>query len=111
MVPWRPLQLDLDDALVAALAQLRQHVEMIGYAAYHTADADFVQTREDRTVSHFYDVELRARRDRLQALVTNQPMVTPPFGPLQTVFVLPPSTPPARLSNCLRRRKFVLILY
>lgn len=69
--------------------QLRQQLELVGCAACHTADAEFVQTRSDRSVSPFYEKELRARAVHLAALARgNAP--APPFGPLQQNPVLPP---------------------
>ncbi|MDP2344116.1 MAG: hypothetical protein Q8O67_24375 [Deltaproteobacteria bacterium] len=89
-VPWQPLELELPVDVVAAHPRLRSHVEIVGCAACHTADADFVHTREDRTVSHFYAEELKARRDWLQDLVENKGPARPPFGPLQAGFLVHP---------------------
>lgn len=73
----------------ASYPQLRQQLEIVGCAACHTADAEFVQTRNDRSVSPFYAKELRARAVHLAALARgNAP--APPFGPLQLDPVLPP---------------------
>jgi hypothetical protein len=87
-VPRTPLSLTGSTAL-ANFPQLRQEMEIVGCAACHTADAEFVQTRSDRSVSPFYEKELRARAVHLDALARgNAP--APPFGPLQQNPVLPP---------------------
>ncbi len=85
-VPREPLRLDA--ALDAAFPSLRQQVELVGCAACHTADADFVQTRTDRTVSPFYEKELEARAAHLRRLALGEAPVAP-FGPLQADPVLP----------------------
>lgn len=86
-VPREPLR--LDPALDAARPTLRQQLELVGCAACHTADAEFVQTRTDRTVSPFYEKELRARATHLERLARGEAPVAP-FGPLQASPVLPP---------------------
>lgn len=68
---------------------LRRQLELVGCAACHTADAEFVQTRNDRSVSPFYEKELRARAEHLAALARGD-APAPPFGPLQAAPVLPP---------------------
>lgn len=70
-------------------AALRQQLEIVGCAACHTADADFVQTRTDRTVSPFYEKELLARARHLEGLARGEAPVAP-FGPLQPSPRLPP---------------------
>ena len=85
-----PLSLAGLDAQVAAqFPQLRQQVELTGCAVCHTADADFVQTRPDRTVSKFYEKELLARERHLEKLARGE-RPRPPFGPLQASPILPP---------------------
>ncbi|MFO0597143.1 MAG: hypothetical protein U0228_17650 [Myxococcaceae bacterium] len=69
--------------------QLRQELEIVGCAACHTADAEFVQTRADRTASPFYEKELLARAAHLAELARGIANPTP-FGPLQANPVLPP---------------------
>lgn len=86
-VPREPLRLDA--ALDAVRPTLRQQLELVGCAACHTADAEFVQTRTDRTVSPFYEKELRARATHLERLARGEASVAP-FGPLQASPVLPP---------------------
>jgi mono/diheme cytochrome c family protein len=86
-VPREPLR--LDPALDTARPTLRQQLELVGCAACHTADAEFVQTRTDRTVSPFYEKELRARATHLERLARGEAPVAP-FGPLQASPVLPP---------------------
>ena len=63
----------------------------MGCAGCHTADAEFVQTTEDRTFSDFYDSELEARALHLESMVVD-PFDAPavPFGPLQADPVLHP---------------------
>lgn len=68
---------------------LRQQLEVVGCAACHTTDADFVQTRADRTISPFYAKELEARARHLEALARGE-APTAPFGPLQAMPLLPP---------------------
>ena len=83
-IPRTPLSLSN-----AAFPALRQELEIIGCAACHTADAQFVQTRSERSVSPFYEKELRARAVHLASMARgNAP--APPFGPLQLNPVLPP---------------------
>lgn len=82
-VPWAPLDLSgVDEAVLASYPSLRQQIEIIGCPACHTADADFVQTREDRTFSKFYELELEARAAWLQSLAHGVPLPVA-FGPLQ----------------------------
>jgi hypothetical protein len=89
-VPWTPLDLSaVSSTTLAAHPRLRQHLEIVGCAACHTADAEFVQTREDRSFSPFYTKELLARRALLDDLVDGV-VVAPPFGPLQPDPRLPP---------------------
>jgi hypothetical protein len=87
--PRPPLSLDgLDPGVAAAYPTLRQQIEIAGCPTCHTTDADFVQTRPDRTVSPFYMRELEARRAHLDALARSEAM-QPPFGPLQADPKLP----------------------
>ena len=86
--PWVPLDLT-GAAATAAHPSLRQHLEIVGCAACHTADADFVQTRDDRTFSPFYKKELLARGALLGEILAHRRRVIP-FGPLQDAPVLPP---------------------
>lgn len=89
-VPWTPLDLTgVSDELLAAYPDLRRNIEIVGCPACHTADVEFVQTREDRTFSPFYTEELHARRDHLGALHRGV-VEAAPFGPLQRDPVLPP---------------------
>ena len=89
-IPWVPLNLDgVDEAVLGAHPTLRQNLEIVGCAACHTADAEFVQTREDRSFSPFYTKELEARGVLLQDLLRFVPR-TISFGPLQSEPVLPP---------------------
>jgi hypothetical protein len=89
-VPRTPISLAGLNATVAAqYPELRQKLELVGCAACHTADADFVQTRPDRTVSKFYEKELLARERHLEKLAGGL-RPTAPFGPLQENPVLPP---------------------
>ena len=86
----KPLSLaGLDGPVAAQFPQLRQEVELVGCAVCHTADADFVQTRPDRSVSKFYEKELIARERHLEKLLRGE-RPKPPFGPLQANPVLPP---------------------
>lgn len=83
--------LDLTGVPAGVLAQfpdLRKNVELVGCPVCHTADADFVQTKPDRTFSPFYEKELDARKVFLDALSSGADPVTP-FGPLQPDPVLP----------------------
>ena len=88
-VPWIPLDLaGLDSDVLSSYPDLRSNIEIVGCPACHAADADFVQTRVDRTFSPFYDKELDARasylRDAHQGYVLEVP-----FGPLQKDPILP----------------------
>lgn len=74
---------------LAVREPLRQQLEIVGCAACHTTDAEFVQTRTDRTVSPFYEKELKARAAHLEALARGA-APRAPFGPLQANPVLPP---------------------
>lgn len=67
---------------------LRQNLEIVGCAGCHTADADFIQTRTDGTLSPFYEKELHAREKLLERLARGEKVVAP-FGPLQENAVLP----------------------
>ena len=75
--------------MLAQFPQLRQHFELMGCVACHTADADFVQTKPDRTVSNFYRKELTARERHLESIARGEKPYAP-FGPLQLNPVLPP---------------------
>jgi hypothetical protein len=84
-----PLSLaGLDAAVAAQFPQLRKQIELVGCAVCHTADADFVQTRVDRTVSKFYEKELLAREKFLERQARGE-RPKAPFGPLQQLPVLP----------------------
>jgi hypothetical protein len=87
VVPWIPL--DLSGLETSAFPALRQNLEIVGCPACHASDADFVQTRPDRTFSPFYTKELDARAEHLLALTAGA-AARPPFGPLQADPVLPP---------------------
>jgi hypothetical protein len=89
-VPWVPLDLSgLDPSVAAAYPTLRQQIELTGCPGCHATDADFVQTRPDRTFSPFYTRELDARLVRLRAQAEGR--ATPaPHGPLQPDPRLPP---------------------
>ncbi len=84
----QPLSLQGASA-ASTFPDLRKQLELVGCAACHTADAEFVQTRNDRSVSPFYEKELRARAEHLAALARGD-APAPPFGPLQVNPVLPP---------------------
>lgn len=90
--PWVPLDIGgvggVAGAEDGALA-LRRSIEIVGCTACHTADASFVQTRDDRTFSPFYTKELAARARFLDDVMHRRPR-TIPFGPLQDDPVLPP---------------------
>lgn len=89
-VPWVPLELDgVDPTIRDEFPDLRQNIELIGCPACHSTDADFIQTRPDRTFSPFYDKELDARAAYLDAAQQGEAS-PPPFGPLQSSPVLPP---------------------
>lgn len=89
-VPRQPLSLTgLDAQVLAQHPTMRQQLELIGCAACHTTDADFVQTRADRTISPFYAKELDARARHLERLSAGE-APRAPFGPLQPMPVLPP---------------------
>ncbi len=88
--PRTPLSLEgLSPELLSRFPTLRQQIELVGCPACHTADAEFVQTRPDRTVSPFYEKELAARERHLERLARGE-AVQAPFGPLQDAPVLPP---------------------
>lgn len=88
-VPRTPLNLEgLSPELFSRFPTLRQQIELVGCPACHTADAEFVQTRPDRTVSPFYEKELLARERHLERLARGE-AVQAPFGPLQEAPVLP----------------------
>ncbi|MDX2011425.1 MAG: hypothetical protein SFW67_14585 [Myxococcaceae bacterium] len=80
--------LSLDGLEVSQAPGVRAQLELVGCAACHTADADFVQTRADRGISPFYRKELDARARHLEALARGQGTEAP-FGPLQPAPVLP----------------------
>lgn len=73
---------------LARLPNLGAHLELVGCAVCHTADADFVQTKLDRSVSPFYEKELKARATHLEALARGEAPAAP-FGPLQAEPKLP----------------------
>lgn len=89
-VPRQPLSLSgLDAQVLTRHPTLRQQLELVGCAACHTTDADFVQTRADRSISPFYAKELEARARHLERLARGEAPPAP-FGPLQAMPVLPP---------------------
>ena len=75
--------------VASTIPTLRQELEIVGCAACHTTDAEFVQTRSDRRVSPFYEKELQARAVHLAGMARGT-APPPPFGPLQPDPVLPP---------------------
>lgn len=90
-VPRTPVDLTgLPAQTLERYPSLRQHAELVGCPACHTAAAEFVQTRIDRTFSPFYAKELIAREQRLTELASGAGEVSAPFGPLQMDPVLPP---------------------
>ena len=87
---WVPVDLSgVSSSTAAAFPDLRKHLEIVGCAACHTADAEFVQTREDRTFSPFYTKELTARAQLVDDILHRVPRAIP-FGPLQDAPLLPP---------------------
>ncbi len=89
-VPWVPLDLSGADAdAISSYPELRQNIEIIGCPACHATDADFIQTRTDRTFSPFYDKELDARARHLEDAHRGAGSDVP-FGPLQGAPLLPP---------------------
>lgn len=83
--------LDLTGVSAGALAahpDLRKNIEIMGCPVCHTADADFVQTKPDRTFSPFYEAELDARKVFLDSLAGGADPVAA-FAPLQPDPVLP----------------------
>lgn len=78
----------VDAGVLSQFPRLLQHLELMGCAVCHTADADFVQTRADRSISPFYAKELEARARNLEQLVRGEARPAP-FGPLQPMPVLP----------------------
>lgn len=78
----------LDGPTASQFPKLRENLELVGCAACHTTDADFIQTRTDRTVSVFYEKELLARERFLEALARGEKKLAP-FGPLQPMPKLP----------------------
>jgi hypothetical protein len=88
-IPRVPLSLaGVSSEIRAQYPNLRQNLEIVGCAACHTADAEFVHTTAERTFSEYYKKELDARELFLDGMVrgTHTP---PPFGPLQSNPVLP----------------------
>ena len=89
-VPRQVLSLTgLDPQVANQNPQLRQQLELVGCAACHMTDADFVQTRADRSISPFYAKELEARARHLERLAKGE-APRAPFGPLQAMPLLPP---------------------
>ncbi len=86
-VPRVPLDLT-GSAAVATYPEIRKQLEIVGCPVCHTTDANFLQTRSDRTPSPFYEKELDARLAHLTSLVAGAPGAVP-FGPLQPAPVLP----------------------
>lgn len=72
-------RLSLDDP------ELAFRIEIVGCPTCHTHDANFVHTAPDRSFSPFYDRELDARAERLDAMGRGMQLPTPPFGPLQSL--------------------------
>jgi hypothetical protein len=72
------------DGVLARHPELPHALGMIGCPRCHTDDADFVHTAIDRMPSAFYDRELDARTQRLDALARGEWPPTPAFGPLQS---------------------------
>lgn len=85
-VPQERLRLDGLD--VTATPTVRAQLELVGCAACHTTDAEFVQTRADRGLSAFYVKELDARALHLEAMARGAAPGAP-FGPLQASPRLP----------------------
>lgn len=88
-VPRSPLSLSgISSSVTQSYPALRQNIELVGCPACHTADAEFVQTRTDRSVSPFYEAELDARAVHLARMARGEaPAVK--FGPLQAAPKLP----------------------
>jgi hypothetical protein len=74
--------------VAAAHPDLRKNFELMGCAACHTTDADFVQTSTQRVVSKFYEKELLARERHLELIAWGKKPFAP-FGPLQQNPLLP----------------------
>lgn len=89
-VPWVPLDLEgVGDEVLSSYPRLRQRIETVGCAGCHLV-SEFVQTREDRSFSAFYEGELTARRQHLTSLQAGALVERAPFGALQED---PPLTP------------------
>ncbi len=83
-VPAERLDLSgVDSALLSEMPDLAARIEIVGCPTCHTDDAEFVQTKVDRTFSPFYDKELDARGERLAQQAAGAIVPLPPFGPLQ----------------------------
>ncbi|MFO0554159.1 MAG: hypothetical protein U0271_37610 [Polyangiaceae bacterium] len=82
--PAEELSLDgIDANILATYPDLARSIERVGCPKCHTENANFVQTTVDRTFSPFYDLELDARKTRLDAQAAGDAVPTPPFGSLQ----------------------------
>jgi len=82
-IPWVPLDLSgVSDDILETWPELRQQIELVGCPGCHTADAEFLQTDEDGSLSNFYTKELGARAGHLESHWFGGP-AEPPFGPLQ----------------------------
>ncbi len=83
-VPSERLDLSgLSPEIAGAHPSLADAIEIVGCPRCHTENASFVHTQTDRTFSPFYDLELDARAEHLDALNTAVAPPLPPFGPLQ----------------------------
>lgn len=88
-VPRTPLDLSgLPPNITESHPALAQNIELMGCPACHTADAEFVQTLPDRTVSPFYEKELEARARFMERVARGEAALAP-FGPLQATPILP----------------------
>lgn len=89
-VPRTPLSLNgISQTVTETFPNIRKNIELVGCPVCHTADAEFVQTRTDRSVSPFYETELGAREVHLGRLARGEAVVAK-FGPLQPAPKLPP---------------------
>ncbi|HSD89468.1 MAG TPA: hypothetical protein VLB44_18185, partial [Kofleriaceae bacterium] len=73
----------VDLSPLSVSSELPHALGMIGCPRCHTEHADFVQTSVDRVPSPFYDKELDARTERIDALAHGGAVTPVPFGPLQ----------------------------
>jgi hypothetical protein len=85
-VPAEPLDLSgIPPGILQAYPALGTAIEIVGCPRCHTEDANFVHTAADRTFSPFYQRELEARAERLDAMGRGSLVPLPPFGPLQAL--------------------------